>query len=220
MLPLLKPARKVTISSSMRVVLRNSKVLAKAAIPGVLAQGIMLEEPLPLKAASSSNSSSNTSDSTSSKQQPAAGKEASQDRDAAARDQGPGSSRAAGSGAGPSQAQEQQQYVRAPAHVVISALRELWPNMEVWQYSVKLPSARGPKAMSAELCCQGAERSSMQQQLTEALTSAMAGVVGDGGSSPTSPGGFALWSTVSTGFYMHSSGVILHQAMPRPAMVC
>jgi hypothetical protein len=183
MLPLLKPARKVTISSSMCVVLRNSKVLARAAIPGVLAQGIMLEEPLPCRATNSSS----VSDSASGKQQLAAGKEASQDRDAAARDQGQDS------GAGSSQAEEQQQYVRAPAHVVISALRELWPNMEVWQYSVMLPTARGPKAVNAELCCQGAERSSMQQQLTEALTSAVAGVVGDGGTSPTSPGGFALW---------------------------
>jgi hypothetical protein len=83
-----------------------------------------------------------------------------------------------------------QQYVRAPAHVVISALKGLWPNMEVWQYNVKVPGARGPKGMEAELCCHGTARHSMQQELTNKLTAAMAGL-GDAGG--VSPRGFALW---------------------------
>lgn len=185
-LPLLKPARRVTICSSMRVVLRNSKVLARARAPGVLAQCILLEEPLPQRTAASS---SNT----------AAGNSAQQGSDTAgaARDQG--SNGGASATAAPNSAasaagaltQPMQQYVRAPAHVVISALRELWPNMEVWQDTLKLPSSRGPKGIEAELCCHSTARHMMQRDLTAALTAAVAGLVDETGK--TSSSGFCLW---------------------------
>jgi len=191
-LPLLKPARRVTICSSMRVVLRNSKVLARARSPGVLAQCILLEEPLPQRTAASGSST-------------AAGNKVQQTSDTAgaARDQGSNGgacaaavlgSAASAAGAGPGAGaltQPMQQYVRAPAHVVISALRELWPNMEVWQDTVKLPSSRGPKGIEAELCCHSTARHMMQRDLTAALTAAVAGLVGETGK--TSSSGFRLW---------------------------
>lgn len=195
MLPLLKPARKVTISSSMRVVLRNSKVLARARIPGVLAQGIMLEEPLPQRPGNNSSSSKDGAQtagkagaSTVDKPAAATAAAAVDTAGAGGRDQTSSSSSAAGA-----QCHAVQQYVRAPAHVVISALRELWPNMEVWQYTVKVPTGRGLNGMEAELCCQGAGRHGMQQELTEKLTTAMAGLVDANGGCGQSPRGFGLW---------------------------
>lgn len=159
-LPLLKPARRVAICSSMRVVLRNSKVLARARFPGVLAQSIMLEEPRPQRAASAGSSSSSKHN--------AAGTTATADT---------GVQDTAGSPRDQASRSDQQQYVRAPAHVVISALRELWPGMEVWQYSVNLPGSKGSKAFEAELCCHSTARHSMQQQLTETLRTAVASMV-------------------------------------------
>lgn len=198
MLPLLQPACKVTISSSMRVVLRNSKVLARTRVSGVLAQGIMLEEPLPQRPSTTASSSCSKA------VKPRAGASIPDspvtDTAAAAgpRDQTPStttttttSSSAAAVAA--EQGGATQQYVRAPAHVVISALRELWPKMEVWQYRVSLPGVRGPKQMESELCCQAAGRDSMQQELTNSLTAAMASLVDAPGGASQSPRGFSLW---------------------------
>lgn len=200
LLPLLQPARKVTISSSMRVVLRNSKVLARARVSGVLAQGIMFEEPLPQRPPSTIASSSCSK---AVKPRAAPGPDSPGTDTAAAagpRDQTPSSTTptSSSSAAATAVAAEQggaaaQQYVRAPAHVVISALRELWPKMEVWQYRVSLPGARGPKQMESELCCQAAGRDSMQQELTNSLTAAMASLVDVSEGASQSPRGFGLW---------------------------
>jgi hypothetical protein len=203
-LPLLKPARKVTISSSMRVVLRNSKVLARAKVPGVLAQGIMLEEPLPNRPATNGSNSSSSSSSYSKGVGPKAAPvpdSAGADTAAAAgpRDQtatttsSSGAATAATAAAAGEHGGAVQQYVRAPAHVVISALRELWPSMEVWQYRLSLPGARGHRKMDAELCCQAAGRDSMQQELTGSLTAAMASLVDAPSGDSQSPRGFGLW---------------------------
>ena len=217
MLPLLKPARKVTISSSMRVVLRNSKVLARARIPGVLAQGIMLEEPLPQRPSGAPSSSSSSGKAVAGGQHKGADSKGQHDTAAgSSRDQGCSSSSSAAASSSPAaaagcndhsqqqQGQDQggeepqavQQYVRAPAHVVVSALRDLWPNMEVWQYNLNLPAARGPLGFEMELCCQGAARDSMQQQLTQTLTSAMARLMDDGDCGDVGQDtnrGFSLW---------------------------
>jgi hypothetical protein len=64
------------------------------------------------------------------------------------------------------------QHCRAPAHVVISALRNLWPGVEVWQYPV---TAKGLHAWNnlefpAELLCrQGCDRGQLRSKLFEVL---------------------------------------------------
>jgi hypothetical protein len=143
-LPLMRPAQQLLIASSMRVVLRNSKVLARAHTPGLLAHSIVLEEPLPAKRDAPGGKGSDV---------PAAPR----------RDQGP--QQAADSVA-------HQKHVRAAAHVVISALRDLWPEMEVWQYPMQLPSLRPGGAWrqaSPELCCRADARDDMQVQLRDLL---------------------------------------------------
>lgn len=200
-LPLLKPAHKVTISSSMRVVLRNSKVLARAKVPGVLAQGIMLEEPLPQHPSNTGNSSSsgNSSKGVGPKAAPVPDTSAADTAAAAGRrDQTTttttsSAATAAAAAAAGEQGGAVQQYVRAPAHVVVSALRELWPSMEVWQYRLSLPGARGHRKMDAEMCCQADGRDSMQQKLSSSLTAAMASLVDAPGGDSQSPRGFGLW---------------------------
>jgi hypothetical protein len=171
-LPGMRPAQQLHIATSMRVVLRNSKVLARAADPGVLAHSILLEEILPQrktppaaaaatsdlaagigsKTISSSNSSSGNSDT------------------ARARDQAPAAAAAAASSA--AAAAGQPQYVRAPAHVVISALRDLWPGMEVWQYPMKVPGISRWQQITPELLCKTSSRDDVQQQLWQELVAA------------------------------------------------
>jgi hypothetical protein len=189
MLPLLRPAQAVTICSSMHVVLRNSKVLARAGTPGVLAPGIMLEEPLPQRNAAGSSGGK--------QQKQTSGGSTDTAPIAADHDQQHGSrssdAAAAALANGPTCGrQQQQQYVRAPAHVVIGALKDLWPNMEVWQYSLRLPAAGEPRAVDAELCCHGTARHSMQQQLTQALVAAMASMVDESGVLRASPRAVAM----------------------------
>ncbi|KAF6264354.1 hypothetical protein COO60DRAFT_177559 [Scenedesmus sp. NREL 46B-D3] len=174
-LPGMRPAKQLHIAASMRVVLRNSKVLARAADPGVLAHSILLEEPLPQRkppaapCAAASSSAAATPPKPGSK---AGGSSSSGASDTSkVRDQAPAAAAAASSAAA-SQPMQQPQYVRAPAHVVISALRDLWPGMEVWQYPMRVPGISSWQQVKPELLCKVSSRDEVQQQLWQELVGA------------------------------------------------
>lgn len=165
-LPPMRSIQNLHISSSMRVVLRNSKTLARAKSPGVLAHSILLEEPLPqgrpsaaaaMAAAGADGSNKRSRDQTDRSRDTYTG-----------RDQNPTPPDAAAA-ATAQQSQQQQQYVRASAHVVISALRDLWPMMEVWQYPMKAPGLNSWQQVFPELLCQVRCRDDMQQRLWKTL---------------------------------------------------
>jgi hypothetical protein len=170
-LPLMRPALEVVLVSSMPLVLRNSKVLARAQAPGVLAHSISLEEPRPSRAATKTDADAPLT---------AAGAAG-----AGGRGRGEGGGADAGSpvrdqslsprGSGGRHAQHVQQYVRAPAHVVISALRDLWPAMEVWQYPTELRGSAVWQRHTPELCCRADKRDAMQQRLQGMLQAALSG---------------------------------------------
>ncbi|WIA35208.1 hypothetical protein OEZ86_003671 [Tetradesmus obliquus] len=169
-LPGMRPAQQLHIASSMRVVLRNSKVLARAADPGVLAHSILLEEPLPQRKAAAT-AAAGTNPAGTQQQQPGSSSTAMSDT-ARVRDQaGPAAAPSSSSAAALGQA-GQPQYVRAPAHVVISALRDLWPGAEVWQYPMKVPGVSSWRQITPELLCKVSARDVVQQQLWQQLVGA------------------------------------------------
>ncbi|KAF8060481.1 Gspt2 [Scenedesmus sp. PABB004] len=163
-LPPMRPAAAVHVTTSMRVVLRNSKVLARAASPGVLAHSILLEEPLPQRKPAADAPAP-----------VAAGADAGADAGAGAPARGGGAAAPAAAAPGSPPA---RQFVRAPAHVVISALRDLWPGMEVWQYPMRLPGLGPGQQVTPELLCKVTARDEMQAQLWQDLVGA-AGAAGD-----------------------------------------
>jgi hypothetical protein len=170
-LPSLSKANELHIVSSMRTVVRNSKALAKAQSPAVLAHAILLEEPLPrhretAPAAPEGNDTLLDRDQTTPRQE--------------ARSAVAAAAPATGSGGRTNTPQQpQQQYVRAPAHVVISALPDLWPGVEVWQYPINVPGLCSWRQVQCELLCRAAARDSMQQQLCEELVAAAVAVSGE-----------------------------------------
>jgi hypothetical protein len=195
-LPGMRPAQQLHITTSMRLVLRNSKVLARAADPGVLAHSILLEEPLPQRktpaaaaaaaAAATAGPAANTGSKNSSS--------SSVGLDTArGRDQTPAAAAPAAAAAS-SAAADQPQYVRAPAHVVISALRDLWPGIEVWQYPMKVPGISSWQQVTPELLCKTSSRDDVQQQLWQQLVRAAgSGDLQDADVSGNSSGGMRLW---------------------------
>jgi hypothetical protein len=185
-LPGMRPAQQLHIATSMRVVLRNSKVLARAADPRVLAHSILLEEPLPQRktpaAAAAAAATSAPAAGTGSKASSSSGSDT-----ARARDQAPAA-------AASSAADGQLQYVRAPAHVVISALRDLWPGVEVWQYPMKVPGISRWQQVTPELLCKISSRDDVQQQLWQQLVGAAgAGNLQDADGTGSSSSGMRLW---------------------------
>jgi hypothetical protein len=167
-LPRMGTSATIRIAADMRVVLRNSKALAAAAHPAVLAQSILLEETLKRPAAAPAPAPAPAVS--------AAGAGRLVDADASSRgaDQPTKAAAAAAKGEGlatPAQPQ-QQQYVRAAAHVVISALRDMWPGAEVWQYPwlATSPGSSTPIEMTSELLCrEGTDRESLREELLQLL---------------------------------------------------
>jgi hypothetical protein len=84
--------------------------------------------------------------------------------------------------------------VRAPAHVVISALRDLWPGIEVWQYPMKVPGISSWQQVMPELLCKTSSRDDVQQQLWQELVGAAgSGDLQDADVAGSSGGGIRLW---------------------------
>jgi hypothetical protein len=169
-LPAMPRSARVRIASSMRVVLRNSKALARAKSPGVLAHSIMLEEPMPQRRATADTS----------------GGDAGARGAAGSRDQSQRSTQQPATCAGTApqdkpgtDVSSQQQWVRAPAHVVIGALRDLWPGVEVWRYPMQLPGLSTWQDAAPELLCQAAGRDKVQAQLAHVLVAAALACGGD-----------------------------------------
>ena len=131
-LPTMTSPTTLHVACSIRLVLRNSRVVTSVTHPAILCHSIFMEEPLPPSAASRLSEAGSTA----------------------------GTGRTA------------PQYCRAAAHVVIGALRNLWPDVEVWQYPV---SAKGLHAWNnmefpAELLCRkGCDREQLRVKLFEVL---------------------------------------------------
>jgi hypothetical protein len=162
----------IRIAADMRVVLRNSKALAAAAAPAVLAQSILLEETLKKPAAAAAAAVAPAAPAPA--VPAAAGQLVDSDTSSRGGDQSTKAAAAAGKGDGagvPAQPQ-QPQYVRAAAHVVISALRDMWPGAEVWQYPwlVTSPGSSTPIEMTSELLCrEGTDREVLRGELLQLL---------------------------------------------------